>query len=89
MILRLRIIGITEEEDYSREAQIDAALSEIPPPHSKAVVEQFYEKFPPQYYVSLNVVLLTEDGKRVGSLSLRESEWDGDVSIGAEKVLVG
>lgn len=86
MIFKLRIVRISE--DYSREAQIDAALSEIPLPHSKEIVESLYEKFPPQHYILLDVRVLTEDGKQVGSLALRESQWDGDVSIGAEKIFV-
>jgi len=84
MNLILRLVGIHEEHDYSHEAKIDEALQSMPLPHSKAVIESLYEKFPAQIFLRLDVRVRKVDGEEIGSLAMRASDWPGTLEVGNE-----
>lgn len=84
MKLILRITGIAEEQDYNREAEVDEALSKIPTPHTKQMVESLYALIPLRHFVMLDVRVKNESGKEIGSLAMREEEWPKNVCVGDE-----
>jgi hypothetical protein len=89
MNLTLRITGIQEQEDWSREAEIDTKLHEMNIPPTKANVQSLLDEIPERYKVVLDLIIKNREGRRIGSLTMPIEDWPGVAEVGNEWGLAG
>jgi len=88
MNLTLRITQIQEQEDWSREAEVDARLQKTGLSQTKANVQKILDEIPIRYNVVLDVTIKNAEGRRIGSLTLPIEDWPGVAEIGNEWVFI-
>jgi hypothetical protein len=89
MNLTLRITSIQEQEDWSREAEIDARLHEMGTSPTKENVQKLQDEIPERYNVVLDLIIKNREGRRIGNLTMPIEDWPGVAEVGNEWVMAG